>query len=201
MNDSLAENVRRGHSLGWSFTPLAGKRPTLKSWPTLPRETLAEALAWAEQGNVGLRTGRASDIIAVDVDPGADIAGLDLPPTVRVNTGRPGAFHLYFRCKEAVGNSAGRLGPSIDVKADAGQVVFPGSLHPETGLRYEWADGLAPWQAEVAELPAHILQRLNGARRCRRRGQRWPRAAEGGQRRAVRPSGPRRRTGRVACRP
>jgi hypothetical protein len=45
MNDSLAENVRRGHSLGWSFTPLAGKRPTLKGWQQRPRETLEEALA------------------------------------------------------------------------------------------------------------------------------------------------------------
>jgi hypothetical protein len=96
------------------------------------------------------------------VDPGADASGLDLPPTVTVNTGRPTACHLYFRCKEALGNSAGRLGPNIDVKADGGQVVFPGSIHPETGQMYEWAEGLAPWEVEIAELPAHILQRLNG---------------------------------------
>jgi len=159
---SLVENIRRGYGLGWSFTPLSGKRPTLRGWQQRPRETLEEAVAWAEQGNVGLRTGRASGIVVIDVDPGADVTGLDLPPTIRVNTGRPGAFHLYFRCNWALGNSAGRLGPNIDVKADGGQVVFPGSAHPETGQMYEWAAGSAPWEVEVTELPAHILQQLNG---------------------------------------
>ena len=159
---SLVENIRRGYGLGWSFTLLSGKRPTLRGWQQRPRETLEEAVAWAEQGNVGLRTGRASGIVVIDVDPGADVTGLDLPPTIRVNTGRPGAFHLYFRSDKALGNSAGRLGPHVDVKADGGQVVFPGSVHPDTGQPYEWAEGMAPWEVEVAELPAHILQRLNG---------------------------------------
>ena len=49
--------IRYGHALGWSFTPLNGKRPTLKGWQDRPRETLEKALAWADQGNVGLRTG------------------------------------------------------------------------------------------------------------------------------------------------
>lgn len=178
----LAASIKYGHRLGWSFTPLAGKRPTLKGWQQRPRETLEDALAWVQQGNIGLRTGRASGIVVIDVDPGADIAGLDLPPTARANTGRPGAFHLYFRCNTPLGNSAGRLGPNIDVKADGGQVVFPGSVHPDTGQRYEWAEGLAPWQAEVAELPVHILHRLNGhdvAADAAHVGPTPPRAAKG----------------------
>ena len=158
----LAANVRHGYGLGWSFTPLSGKRPTLKGWQQRPRETLDEALSWTEQGNVGFRTGQTSGIVVIDVDPGADISGLDLPPTVRVNTGRPGGFHLYFRCTKAIGNSAGKLGKHVDVRGDGGQVVFPGSVHPETGQRYEWAVGLAPWEADVAELPAYIIERLNG---------------------------------------
>lgn len=157
-----AYNVQYGYGLGWSFTPLSGKRPTLKGWQQQPRETLDEALAWAEQGNVGLRTGQASGTVVIDVDPGADISDLDLPPTVRVNTGRPGGFHLYFRCTKAIGNSAGKLGKHVDVRGDGGQAVFPGSVHPDTEQRYEWAGGLAPWEVEIAELPAHILQRLSG---------------------------------------
>lgn len=47
-------SVRRGHELGWSFTPLSGKRPLLKGWQDRPRETLEQALEWATQGNVGL---------------------------------------------------------------------------------------------------------------------------------------------------
>ena len=159
--EQLAANVQFGHELGWSFTPLAGKRPTLKGWQERPRESLEEALAWAAQGNVGLRTGRASGVVVVDVDPGARIDELELPGTVAAATGRPGGLHLYFRCTEPVGNSNGKkLGPHIDFKGDGGQVVFPGSVHPETGAVYAWLEGHEPWNVEIAELPAHILERL-----------------------------------------
>jgi len=155
--------VEYGYRLGWSFTPLNGKAPVLKGWQKRPRESLDEALRWATEGNVGLRTGRTSGLVAVDADPGADVEALGLPATVKATSGRPGAFHLYFRCTEAVGCSNGKkLGPHIDFKGDGGQVVFPGSVHPETGRRYEWAEGCAPWEVELAKLPAHVLQRLRG---------------------------------------
>ena len=156
----LKSNIEYGFDMGWSFTPLAGKRPTLKGWQDRPRETLDEVLAWADQGNVGLRTGRVSGVVAIDVDPGADISQLDLPGTVTALTGRPGAFHLYYMCDEPLGNSSGKLSPHVDVRADGGQVVFPGSEHPDTGALYAWAEGYEPWNVEIAPLPAHILECL-----------------------------------------
>lgn len=156
----LVRNVRLGHELGWSFTPLAGKKPILPEWQKRPRETLEEALAWAARGNVGLRTGRSSGLVVVDVDPGAEVADLELPGTVTALTGRPGAYHLYYLCDQPVGNSSGKLGPHIDVRGDGGQVVFPGSSHPDTGALYGWAEGHEPWNAEIAALPASILKRL-----------------------------------------
>jgi len=159
-NCSLAENVRDGHLREWSFTPLNGKRPILKRWQAEPRETLEQALAWAARGNVGLRSGRSSGIVVIDVDPGGDIEPLDLSGTVMVRSGRPGALHLYFRHDGPLGNSAGKLGPHIDVKADGGQVVFPGSIHPDTGAVYAWVEGHEPWNVEIAELPAHIVELL-----------------------------------------
>ena len=98
-------NVRFGYSFGWSFTPLNGKTPILPGWQKAPRETLEQALTWAAAGNVGLRTGTArTGLVIVDVDPGGDAAPLNLPPTVKVRTGRGGA-HYYFRCAQPVGNS------------------------------------------------------------------------------------------------
>ena len=152
-------SVRHGHELGWSFTPLAGKRPTLKGWQERPREILEEALAWAAKGNVGLRTGQVSGVVVVDVDQGGDLEGLELPTTVMVNTGGNG-MHFYFRHSAPLGNSSGKLGPKIDVKADGGQVVFPGSIHPDTGRLYQWAPGMSPWEIELAELPEHIVEVL-----------------------------------------
>ena len=86
-DNPLIANVRYGHGLGWSFTPLNGKRPMLRRWQSRPRETLQQALAWAEQGNVGLRTGRVSGVVVIDVDAGGEVDALDLPETVAVHTG------------------------------------------------------------------------------------------------------------------
>jgi hypothetical protein len=160
-DNPLVANVQYGYQLGWSFTPLSGKKPTLGGWQKRPRETLDEALGWAARQNVGLRTGAASGVVVIDKDPEGDISGLDLPGTVTANTGRPGAIHLYLRCSQPIGNSVGKLAPHIDVRGDGGQVVFPGSVHPDTGRRYEWAEGLEPWTVEMAELPQHIIDRLN----------------------------------------
>jgi hypothetical protein len=160
LKDSLADNIRYGHSQKLSFTPLKGKKPTRKGWQSAARETLDEALAWAAQGNVGLRTGRASGVVVIDVDPGADVSQLDLPGTVTALTGRPGAYHLYYLCAEPLGNSSGKLGPHIDVRGDGGQVVFPGSVHPDTGALYTWAEGHEPWNVEIAALPEHVYERL-----------------------------------------
>jgi len=158
-NNALVANVRLGHGLGWSFTPLAGKRPILKAWQKRPRETLDEALAWAVRGNMGLRTGRHSGVVVIDVDEGGDAGAVGLPPTVTVKTGGNGR-HFYYRCLEPLGNSSGKLGPHVDVRADGGQVVFPGSVHPETGRAYEWAQGRSPAEVRLADLPPHLLERL-----------------------------------------
>jgi hypothetical protein len=162
MTTPLADNVEYGYSLGWSFTPLSGKRPTLNGWQARPRAELAEALQWIADGkNIGLRTGQASGLVVIDVDQGGDITSLDLPGTVAVRTGR-GGMHLYYRHREKLGNSSGRLGPHIDVKADGGQVVYPGSIHPQTGRRYEWIEGYEPWTVEIAELPQNVIDKLTG---------------------------------------
>lgn len=153
----------QGHALGWSYTPLAGKRPVLEAWASRPRETLDEALGWARAGNVGVRTGAASrGLVVVDVDlaKGATLDGLDLPPTVTVETGG-GGLHFYFRTDEEVRNSAGRLAPHVDVRGEGGQVVAAGSVHPETGEAYRYQDGRSPDEVEVADLPLWVSERLS----------------------------------------
>jgi putative DNA primase/helicase len=145
--------------LGWSFTPLEGKRPTLTRWQSRERESIEQALEWAAAGNVGLRTGQASGIVVIDVDPGGSVAELDLPRTVTAETGR-GGRHYYFTISKPVRNSAGKLGEHIDVRGDGGQVVFVGSTHPETGRIYNWLAGHGAREVELAELPEHVIELL-----------------------------------------
>ena len=170
--DDLEFNVRDGHTRGWTFTPLKGKVPQLSGWQTRKRASLPNVLDWILRGaNVGIRTGAPSGgIVVIDVDEGGSIEDMKLPRTVTARTGG-GGRHYYFRCNRRLKNSTGKLGDRIDVKADGGQAVFPGSIHPETGERYEWVPGLAPWEVEIAKLPARIANKLNDART---RGSRAP---------------------------
>ena len=57
-------------------------------------------------------------------------------------------------------NSVGKLAPGVDVRGEGGQVVYPGSVHPETGKVYRWAEGLSPDEVGLAEFPTHLLEML-----------------------------------------
>ncbi|NQT19530.1 MAG: bifunctional DNA primase/polymerase [Planctomycetes bacterium] len=156
---SFEDSVRVGHKMGWSFTPLAGKRPTLQAWQKAPTPPLGDVLKWAKQGNIGLRTGKASSVVVIDVDRGASYEALNLPATITVYTGG-GGMHLYYACDKPLQNSAGRLAPHVDVRGDGGQVVYPGSVHPETKEQYVWAEGYEPWNFDLAILPDDIYEAL-----------------------------------------
>jgi hypothetical protein len=173
--DDLVVNARRGYHTGWSFTPLNGKVPFLKNWPERKRPSMKEIRSWVSEGlNLGLCTGQASGgIVVIDFDPNEEIIDVDerkaelkeriakwnLPRTVTVITGR-GGRHFYYHTSERLSNSAGKLGDHIDFKAEGGQVVFPGSVHPDTSRAYRWAKGCSPEAIEVAELPQSIVAKL-----------------------------------------
>ncbi|MCP4035315.1 MAG: bifunctional DNA primase/polymerase [bacterium] len=157
----LQDEIKQAYERGWSFTPLDGKVPKRRRWQKEKRATLEDTLDWAASGNVGLRTGTASGVVVIDLDEGADTEGLELPQTVSVVTGS-GGRHLYYLCPTAaIGNSVSKLGQHIDVRADGGQVVFVGSIHPDTQQPYVWEAGLSPDEVEMAVLPASIIERLN----------------------------------------
>ena len=159
--DYRRSEVEKGHKRGWSFTPLRGKRPFKKKWQAAPREPIEEALAFA-QGNVGLRTGAASDVVVIDVDmdKGGSVDGLDLPRTVTAETGGGGQHRYFKRPSRRIGNSTGKLAAHVDVRAEGGVVAFVGCIHPRSKAMYRWADGLSPGDVDLAELPEHIITLL-----------------------------------------
>jgi len=154
--------------LGFSFTPLRGKKPFVKGWQSAPRETMQTAMIWAKNGNVGLRCGDASGgVVAIDIDVRHKdytveaVKALALPNTITARTGG-GGWHRYYRLPEGVvvKNSTSALCHAVDVKVGGGQVVFPGSIHPDTGAMYTWHEGCAPWECDLAVLPPHLVERL-----------------------------------------
>ncbi len=152
------EAVREGHALGFSYTPLAGKRPRLKNWQNKDRESIGVALKWAKGGNVGIRTGDASGgLVVVDIDDGAETDQFDFPNTVTVKTGN-GGIHLYYKSKINIRNSASRLAAKIDIRGNGGQVVAVGSVHPDTGEIYNYMN--SPDKIEIAPLPDWIVEKI-----------------------------------------
>lgn len=150
--------VRRGFSL----VPCDRKKPTVKGWTRLPKTTEAEAREYAQKGNFGIRTGVISNIVVIDVDPAhggnGSLAALNLPKTASVRTGS-GGRHFYFKYPiDGLRNSAGKLAPGIDIRADGGQVIAPPSIHPDTGQPYQWE--LSPEDYPLADFPETILEKL-----------------------------------------
>ena len=157
------EEARRALDRKWALAKLTGKKPVHKGWTTRPTDSLSTVTGWLKKGhNVGLRTGKVSGVVVVDDDSPDGAAGkaLNLPKTVAVITGS-GKRHFYFAAPPfKVGNSVKTLADDIDIRGDGGQVVFVGSIHPDTKQPYRWAPGCSPEDVELAPLPSSILDAL-----------------------------------------
>jgi hypothetical protein len=131
--------------------------------------TTAEATIqgwWREypKANIGIATGKVSDLIVLDVDPRHggleslrqfEVENGSLPKVPAVRTGG-GGFHFYFKYLPGLGNRVGLL-PGIDVKSDGGYVVYPGSRH-KSGRQYRWLYGRTPRKVSTAPFPAALLK-------------------------------------------
>jgi hypothetical protein len=111
--------------------------------------------------NIGIATG---EIVVIDVDPrhGGDETFQQIEPklplTWRVQTGG-GGQHLYFHAgNHEIKNSAGKIGPGIDVRGTGGYVVGVGSNHISGGI-YSWDVDAHPDGAPLAPLPDWLITR------------------------------------------
>lgn len=147
---------------GWSVIPLNGKLPIIK-WQEYQNRyaTYEEVRDWFEANNVrniGICTGPISKLLVVDVDPrhgGSDTAErLGLQRSyANVITGSGGFHYYYNHACDGIGNSAGKHGDGIDIRATGGYVVAPPSIHPETGESYIWQ-----YREAYSEAPAFIFR-------------------------------------------
>jgi hypothetical protein len=114
--------------------------------------TIRRRFGCAQNYNLAVRTGMASRIWVLDIDPrhGGDksLAELErahgaLPPTRTVKTGD--GWHLWWRTDCPVPSSHPKrpIAPGIDAKGDPGYVLVPPSIHP-SGRTYEWLSSDPP---------------------------------------------------------
>jgi hypothetical protein len=171
--------------LGWPVFPLAPRSKVPKAGSHGLKEATTDPAAigrwWREDpaANIGSACGR--DRVVVDLDGQDGIAswrelvarhanGRDVA-TVTVLTGG-GGEQLVFAVPAGVEirNSAGKLGPAIDVRANGGYHALPPSIHP-SGRPYRWETGHGPQERPVAPLPGWLVRLLTATSTPRHQAQ------------------------------
>jgi putative DNA primase/helicase len=164
--------VRGECSCGKPACPNKGKHPRTAQGSTDATTNEDTIRVWWEYdfpcSNVGIRTGKESGLVVLDVDPrhGGDesLRQLEaqhgpLPETPTVRTGG-GGQHFYFQHPGfRVPSRSSVLGAGLDIRGDGGSVVAPPSLHVSGG-QYRWEPGKSPEQIQLAPLPAWLLDLL-----------------------------------------
>ena len=158
--------IRALTSAGYTLIPLNGKTPAIKGWTSTKYGQYGERELAV--GNYGVALGPTDLVLdfdprnyAKDDKPLARLtAAVGLPPTLTVRTGGGGA-HFYFK-KPADFAVTGKLKgyAGVDIRTAGGQVVGPGSVHPETGKEYTI---VTDRPATAVEAPAALLELLKKA--------------------------------------
>jgi replicative DNA helicase len=121
-----------------SIIPLGRDKRPLINWKEYQtrQATEQEVRGWFDKwpdANIGIVTGKISNVVVVDVEKGGSIEGL--PETVVAKTGG-GGWHYYYQYQAGVENKA-RIRPLTDIRGEGGYVVAPPSIH-SSGIKYEW---------------------------------------------------------------
>lgn len=108
---------------------------------------------------IGVPTGLASGVDALDIDPrhGGDTwltEAADSLPVTQINHTRSGGRHFLFRHADKVRNSAGKIAPGVDVRGEGGYIVW----WPAHGCRPENIGVIEAWPRWLYKLicPAPI---------------------------------------------
>ncbi len=154
---------------GWRVFPVHGKFPIIKDWVNAASTDRIQIETWWRQypgAGIGIATGHLSGFWVLDCDPkngGGDSLfylqskyGL-LPDTPTSITGNNGQHHL-FSCNggPTIRNSAGKIGPGLDVRGEGGFIVAPPSIHPN-GQAYQWELSSRPDEIEIATAPDWLI--------------------------------------------
>lgn len=82
--------------------------------------------------NIGIVTGKISNLLVIDVEKGGDISKFPITDTIQTGGG---GYHLYYKYCEGVENKT-RIYPLTDIRGEGGYVVAPPSTHA-SGNKYK----------------------------------------------------------------
>ena len=121
--------------------------------------------------NIGIATGKASNLVVVDVDvkSGGEESllalkaeyGTEFTDTIQAMTGGGGRHLLYaYPAWAEIHNSASKLAMGIDVRGEGGYIAAPPSMHP-SGRAYQWDYAARPSQTPLAVMPDWMVEKLH----------------------------------------
>ena len=133
MTNAEREALRAAMQLPYpSFPCLADKKPACPTGfkaAALPTHGLGTLWARHPGELVGVPCGAASGIAVLDVDGrngGREwwLANKARLPQTRLHRTRSGGLHVLFEHRPGLRNSAGKIAPGIDVRADGGYIIW-----------------------------------------------------------------------------
>jgi hypothetical protein len=152
---------------GWEVVRLRGKRPIGAHWSITKDPT--EVAAWLEAGsNIGLVCHQRTGVAVLDPDNAMawadmiDTLGQPCPPWVITGSGR---LHYYIAWEPDLPAKLTWHGEIIgEIQRGPGQqqVVMPPSVHPDTGIAYQWITERLGFLCEPIDPMHESLPRLPG---------------------------------------
>lgn len=163
--------ARKYWEAGFSVIPLRNKTkiPAIKGWDQfcnrLPGED--EISLWEKQYsdlNIGLACGRASGVVALDIDTD-DIEIVNaFPKSNIVKRGKKGETRFFAFVEGTISKaqqktSTGEMFP-VEILSTGRQTALPPSIHPETGKEYSWVTEASLFDEDLIEFPLIEVNRL-----------------------------------------
>lgn len=154
--------------------PDIGKHPLYKDYLSKGLSNREEIFAVYEQlpfrANYAILTGSRFGIVVVDLDVNHErgingfesianfekLSGVTLPKTWINHTGTGCHFIFSNPISESIPSVIGIL-PGIDIKADGGYVIGPGSLHRSL-RRYFWDERMNPTKTRCEKIPPQMAE-------------------------------------------
>ncbi len=126
--DDCDKSIGKHPIISGGFKSASNNNEQIKTW-------------WQQnpQANIGIATGKISNLVVIDLDCGRDLPPAFPPINSNITVKTAKGFHFYFNYPEglAIKSPSKLLGYDIDIRGDGGYIIAPPSKH-QNGGRYEF---------------------------------------------------------------